>query len=225
MRIRKFSLIEVLVAVAIFAILIVLVMDIFGRATKTMSSNVQNVKVSASAKIAFDYLEDMLKNANNDDLINGYDIGKVFSTNANGVEITEEGQFPVVAMRSVANVSADKEFDQCRYGEFYFGVNKLSKSNDDYGCLQIYFKTDGGSAYAQTSPVTLLYGVTMLKLTAHDKDWGNDFASKPMKYIKIDIEMFTPEDFQLWKTKEEGDDKNFFYNNNVFVFSRIIKLP
>ena len=104
----NFSLIELVAATAIFAILMVLVMNMFSSALDILSKNASNTKMSAAAQTTLDYLEERLINCDKDTLKDN------FSTN--------DTLYPVegapLKFKTSVNISDSIDLNERRYGEF-----------------------------------------------------------------------------------------------------------
>ena len=234
----NFSLIELLAASAIFAILMVVTMSIFSLSMDVLSKNVSNSKISASTKIALDYIEDMLKNSYREDLFSDSAKdshlrgGELFTSSNNSIEFASTAAPDYLAFRSIASFEA-KELNEARYGLFGIALNKQENSQN-YGNLLVVFDVgnDGiandssnWAAY-ETHYTTLLNNVTRFSITAYDNEFGtNDLDATNIKYLQINLETLAPEDFEIWRNMNTGGAKNDFYNEKAFVFSRIVTLP
>lgn len=212
----NFSLIELLASIAIFAILMVVVMNMFSGATNLLSNNASNTKMSAAAQTAFDYLEERIINCDPDTLTDNFSTSEEIQPLATTADALN-------FMTSV-NISEGVDLKYRRYGEFFIGL----ESGYTHGghihskdwALKIQFITEG-EGYEEDF-TTLLDNVTNFTVTAYDVDM-NKTKTAP-KYIKIDIEMLSEGDFEVWYA--DGHNKNSdFYKEKVFVYTRIITLP
>ena len=230
----NFSLIELLSAVAIFAILMVVTMSIFSTSMNVLSQNTSNSKISASAKIALDYIEDMLINAERADLFGqdgkhaDFDDGKFFNSNTEIEFSPNDGDYDYIAFRTIASFESGNSLAEARYGLFGVALNRETNSelyrnlvvmfdvgNDDFVSNQEY----------QTEFTSLLSNVCKFKMAVYDNGFDNSSVNaNNVKYVKIDLEILSDDDFAKWQdmTGSLADD---FYNEKVYHFSRIVTLP
>ena len=212
----NFSLIELLASIAIFAILMVVIMNMFSGATNLLNSNASKTKMSAAAQTAFDYIEERLINCDHDTLAANFSSNETIhplATNADAFNF----------MTSV-NISEDLDLKYRRYGEFFIGLepgySHGSHNHEKDWALKIRFITES-TGYEEDFN-TLLNNVTDFIVTAYDKDMN--LTKTDPKYIKINIEMLPEEDFEVWYA--DGHNKNSeFYKEKVFIYTRIITLP
>ena len=232
----NFSLIELLSAVSIFAILMVVTMSIFSTSMNVLSQNVSNSKISANAKIALDYIEDMLINAERADLFGqtnkhaDFDDGKIFqeSDNYEIVFSPNDEDCDYIAFRTIASFESGNNLDESRYG--LFGVALDRETNSElYRNLVVMFDVgnDGFTSTQeyQTQFTSLLSNVCKFKMAVYKDDFNNSSVNADeVKYVKIDLEILSDDDFEKWQnmTGSMADD---FYSEKVYQFSRIVTLP
>ena len=239
----NFSLIELLSAVSIFAILMVVTMSIFSTSMNVLSQNVSNSKISASAKIALDYIEDMLINAERADLFvkdgkhPDFNNGKFFDRNDppndQDYEIEfspNDDDYDYIAFRTIASFESGNKLDESRYGLFGVALNRTI-NDPQYRNLVVMFDVgnDGFTSTQeyQTQFTSLLSNVCKFKMAVYDNEFNSSdvtITKDNIKYVKIDLEILSDDDFEKWQnmTGSMADD---FYSEKVYQFSRIVTLP
>ena len=233
----NFSLIELLAAVSIFAILMVIVMNMFSSAMVVLSKNSGYTKMSAAVQTAFDYLEERLVNCDEASLADNF-------SSAECIPVMEDSN-SVFTMLTSVDIS-NENLNQQRVGKLYLALDRGINGRESDWSLDIMFNidsdgdgnfedNDGDNEYEEDY-IALLSNVTSFKLTALKHD-GTERTSNSdqIKYIRIDLEMLSPEDFESFNfAKMEQDDfeawlddeqNRDFYNDKVYQFSRIVTLP
>jgi Tfp pilus assembly protein PilE len=208
----NFSLIELVAATAIFAILMVLVMNMFSSALDILSKNASNTKMSAAAQTTLDYLEERLINCDKDTLKDNFII--------NDTETLYPVEGAPLKFKTSVNISDSIDLNERRYGEF--SVKLQCPANDDDWSLQVKFDSNDSAGKYNEDFTTILGNVTNFIVSALDS--GMQLTKSDICYVKVDILVLSPDDFATWYA--DGKDYNSeFYKEKVFIYSRIIALP
>lgn len=198
-RRNNFSLIELLVALSILSVLLLLFMQFFSGASKAMASANGRNKIYADARVAFDYIENALLNADQES------VETLLTGKSEGVTPVDNSTFKFSAAIGQS------------YGDVAFWFEAGSSDEGfPYPLKALLPGTTEGS--------NMIYNVTNFKVTGYDKDFAVLTGTAVLAYVKLELTLLSDDDIVTWKDLSAAK-KTDFVKQNGYTVSRIVMMP